>query len=95
MSETFEWDDAKAVSNFAKHRFSFEDAIEIFADPEVVFVATFRERDLEERFKAVGRIGDRIFTVVYTQRRGVRRIISARRANAAEEKHYGNRSPHA
>ncbi len=95
MRETFEWDDAKAESNFAKHRLSFDDAMKVFADPEVVVVATFRDRDLEERYKAIGRIGDRIFTVVYTKRRRAKRIISARRANAVEEKHYGNRSPHA
>jgi uncharacterized DUF497 family protein len=29
----FEWDPAKAVSNFAKHKLSFEDAVTVFDDP--------------------------------------------------------------
>jgi len=80
MVEVFEWDGGKAKSNLAKHRISFDDAIKVFADPEVVVVASLREVDREERFKAIGRIGDRIFTVVYTEHSGGWRIISARRA---------------
>lgn len=93
MFEDFEWDEAKARSNLAKHRITFDDALAVFADTEIVIVASFRAQDGEERFKAIGRIGGRIFTVVYTERGGVRRIISARRANATEEKRYGDNSP--
>jgi uncharacterized DUF497 family protein len=42
---------------------------------------------------AIGRIGDRVFTVVYTERSGIHGLISARRANAREEQHYGHDSP--
>lgn len=93
MSIDFEWDDAKAESNLAKHRLSFENATAIFADPDVVIVATFRDEDGEDRLKAIGRIGDRVFTAVYAERGDVRRLISARRANRKEERTYGNRSP--
>ena len=94
MVEVFEWDGGKAKSNLAKHRSSFDDAIKVFADPEVVVVASLREVDREERFKAIGRIGDRIFTVVYTEHGGGWRIISARRANSVEERQYGDCSPY-
>ena len=50
-----------------------------------------RPDDGEERFKAVGRIGHRVFTIVYTMRGEFVRLISARRANAAEEKLYDRR----
>ena len=93
MSVDFEWDDAKAESNLAKHRIAFDDAIAVFADPNIVIVATIREEDGEDRFKAIGRIGDRVFTVVYTERNEVKRLISARRANAKEEKRYGDDAP--
>jgi uncharacterized DUF497 family protein len=33
MSIQFEWDDAKAKSNFSKHGVAFEEAILAFADP--------------------------------------------------------------
>jgi uncharacterized protein len=84
----FEWDDAKAEQNLADHRLSFDDAVEACA-------ASISEHDGEARFRAVGCIGDRIFTVVYTERGGARRIISARRAAIAVERHDVDNSPHA
>jgi uncharacterized DUF497 family protein len=45
--------------------------------------------DGEVRRKVVGMIEERLFTVVYTERDGVTRIISARRCNAKEGKLYG------
>jgi len=38
----------------------------------------------------MGIIGQRIFVVVYTKRHEVIRIISARKANQREVKHYEN-----
>ena len=94
MSIAFEWDDAKARSNLAKHGFSFEEAREVFADPGAVVFDVTRKEDGENRLKAIGRIGGRLFTVVYTSRGAARRLISARRANAKEERRYGDRSQH-
>jgi hypothetical protein len=48
-----------------------------------------REGEGEARRKAVGLIDSKLFIVVYTHRRGVHRIISARRTNATEESAYG------
>jgi uncharacterized DUF497 family protein len=92
LVDEFEWDEAKAESNLAKHRFSFEDAWEVFADPNVVIVPTFREGDGEDRFKAIGQISGRVFSVVYAERGDAKRLISARRANAKEERLYGDHS---
>ena len=94
MPIDFEWDGAKAERNLAKHRMSFEKAREIFSDPTVATVNATRERDGEARLKAIGRIGGRLYAVVYTERGAVRRLISARRANAKEERSYGDRSQH-
>ena len=41
------------------------------------------------RRKMVGRIDGRLFTVVYTERANLIRLISARRANAQGERSYG------
>ena len=45
MTRDFEWDDAKAATNLAKHRTAFDEAVAVFADPEIVVVATMRPED--------------------------------------------------
>jgi uncharacterized DUF497 family protein len=85
----FEWDDAKATSNLAKHGVPFDYAIRVFLDEAAVDFDASREADGEARRKAIGLIEGRVFTVVYVQRGEAIRIISARRANATEKKAYG------
>jgi uncharacterized protein len=85
----FEWDDAKAASNLAKHGVPFDYATRVFLDEAIVDFDASREADGEARRKAVGAIEGRVFTVVYVQRKEAIRIISARRANATERKAYG------
>ncbi|MDQ0391917.1 BrnT family toxin [Labrys monachus] len=87
----FEWDDVKAAANRAKHHISFEFGVRIFEDANRIEFDASRPGDGEIRFKAVGLIQDRLFTVVFTLRGDVCRIISARRANAREERSYGDR----
>jgi uncharacterized DUF497 family protein len=48
-----------------------------------------REGDKETRRKAVGMMGGKLYAVVYADREGRRRIISARRTNAMEQRGYG------
>lgn len=85
----FEWDDAKAWSNLVKHGVPFAYAARVFLDPDVVDFDASKPEDGEVRRKAVGVIEGRLFTVVYTERDDVIRIISARRCNAAEARRYG------
>jgi uncharacterized DUF497 family protein len=89
VQRTFEWDDAKAASNLARHGISFAYAARVFMDPDWVELDAVRAEDGELRSKAVGVIEGRIFTVVYTLRHGVVRIISARRCNGKESRSYG------
>ena len=83
-----EWDDAKAAANLAKHGVAFEFAIEVFGDPSRLDVDASRTTDGETRRKAVGLIRGKLYTVVYTSRGSVRRIISARRSNRSESNTY-------
>jgi hypothetical protein len=85
----FDWDDAKAKTNLAKHGVPFAYATRIFLDPRLVQFDASRDGDGEARRKAVGLIDGNLFIVVYTDRGGVYRIISARRTNATEERAYG------
>ncbi|HEX4367270.1 MAG TPA: BrnT family toxin [Rhodopila sp.] len=92
MSErrAFEWDDAKALNNLAKHKIEFEYGTNVFLDPRRVDLDASRTEDRETRRKIIGLIEGRLFTVVYTVRGRSTRIISARRSNAMESKMYGS-----
>ncbi len=90
VAAQFEWDDAKAASNLAKHGISFASATAVFSDPKYVIFPTVRAMDQEDRLKAIGRIEHRLYTVVYVEREGRIRLISARRANDQEAKRYGD-----
>ncbi len=85
----FEWDDAKAATNLAKHGVSFVYATRVFLDAAVIHLDASQPRDGETRGKAVGMIEGQVFTVVYTVRDGVTRLISARRCNMKESRSYG------
>lgn len=87
----FELDDAKDRSNQTRHHISFAEAVAIFVDPRLVVLDASRERNHENRSKAIGMIEGRIFVVVFTRRGSATRVISARRANRAEERVYGDR----
>jgi len=88
MSDEFEWDEEKARLNLAKHGVSFAFGARVFADPLWADTDVSRGRDHEGRRKAVGRIEGKLYAVVYTDRAGVRRLISARRTNRKEERGY-------
>ena len=73
----FEWDDAKAVANLAKHDVSFFDAQYAFADPHRVIARDQSHSTTEERFYCFGKVAQGILTVRFTYRGSVIRIIGA------------------
>lgn len=96
MKTRFEWDAAKAQSNLSKHRVSFEIATRVFADP-FAMVEQDRVKNGERRWQTLGSVdGHLLLLVAHTVRDGgdgedgteVIRIISARRAEPKERKHY-------
>ena len=87
----FEWDEAKAASNLKKHGMSFITGARVFFDSGRVQWDVSRPTDLEVRHKVVGLVEGRLLTVVFTVRNARGRIISARPANASEERRYGHR----
>ena len=89
----FEWDEAKAESNLRKHGISFDDAIEVFYDPNAVFELD-RVVDGELRWQAIGMAEDLVMlqvahTVIERDVDEVFRIVSARRATRKERRLYG------
>lgn len=86
QSVRFEFDPAKSASNLAKHGIDFTAAQALWDDEDYLEVQA-RTQD-EPRWLVIGKIGDRTWAAIVTRRRGVVRIISARRARAKEEALY-------
>ena len=85
----FEWDDAKAAANLRKHGVGFEEAAEVFDDPNLVENEDASHSYDEARFVIIGYSASRLLLVVFTERRGdVIRIISARLPTPSERKLY-------
>ena len=86
----FEWDEAKSDACFAGRGFDFAYAARAFFDPDRLTQADTRYSYREDRYQLMGKIEHRLFVVVYTSRHDGIRIISARKANQREVKHYEN-----
>ncbi len=84
----FEWDNKKNESNKEKHKISFERAVKVFDDQNKVIYESDSKDYGEKRYLAIGFIFEVLFTVVYTIRDTIHRIISSRRANEKETKIY-------
>jgi len=89
----FEWDVEKAALNVAKHRVSFEEAVEVFFDPNALDDYDPMHSQEEMRFFIIGLSSRRLLRVVYAERDAdLLRIISARKANKMERKVYEGRT---
>jgi len=87
----FEWDENKNRHNQERHFLHFDDAKEIFNNPTISIIDARRDYG-EVRYIDIGVVEfegfSAIITIVYTKRRDVIRIISARKANKKERKMY-------
>jgi uncharacterized DUF497 family protein len=90
--DDFEWDDAKAAANLARHGISFETARKVFKDPIAVDESDSREEYGEDRFTLIGMADGRLLLVAYTMREDRIRIISARGAEPYEHRLYHEKS---
>jgi uncharacterized DUF497 family protein len=82
----FEWDTQKSRVNKAKHGIDFDAAKEIWNDMNRLEIQT--SYPIENRRILIGKIGERLWSAVYTQRKNVTRIISVRRARKREANLY-------
>ena len=64
----FEWDEEKNILNQRKHGISFETAAYVFADENYIEMYDFEHSISEDRYIAIGRVGDVLF-VVFTERK--------------------------
>jgi uncharacterized DUF497 family protein len=89
---SFEWDEAKNLSNQRKHHLDFKAAAQVFEDPFALILQD-RIENGEERWQTIGRVGQTLVvlvahTVRFDEHQEVIRIISARKADRSERKRY-------
>lgn len=88
--DAFVWDTAKNESNKIKHNgLSFELASRVFNDPLLYQDYDYSHSEDEDREKYIGKIeGLYVVTVIATDREGLTRLISARKAEKTEVRLY-------
>lgn len=85
----YEWDDAKAAANRARHGIDFMDAIGALTDPRRLEDVDDRFAYGEERIRTIGMTKGNVLFVVTTLRgEDTCRVISARRATRHEQDRY-------
>ena len=83
----YQWDTGKSLKNEIKHGISFLQAVQIFRGP-VLTVQDTRHDYGELRFIALGKYDGQVLRVVFTQRDGDIRIISAWKAGRDDRQTY-------
>jgi uncharacterized protein len=83
----FEWDEAKRRTNIQKHGIDFADVPTMFKG-DVFTIQDERFDYGETRYITFGILKFRVIVVAHTDKNGVIRIISARKATKNEEKRY-------
>jgi len=86
----FEWDEAKAAANRAKHGISFNEAATVLGDSLGWTYPDDEHSELEQRWITIGESeAGRILVVAHTDDgEGTIRIITARRATRKESEFY-------
>lgn len=84
----YEWDPKKNAANRRKHGLGFEAAVRIFEGPVLTRIDD-REDYGEDRWISMGQAADTVVILVaHTDRNGITRIISARKATRNEREIY-------
>ena len=82
----FEFDAAKSAANLRKHGISFDEALALWRDTDLVDVPA-RTED-EPRFLVVGKLADKHWSAIITYRSDRIRLISVRRSREEEVEIY-------
>ena len=86
----FEWDEKKARTNLLKHGVDLADATPVLTDGRGITMRDELSAVDEVRHLTLGRDGlGRLLVVAFTWRGSNVRLISARKATAAERQQYG------
>ena len=84
----FEWFEDKRLATLKDRRIDFRDAWILFDGRSLYTYSS--PRGEEVRFVRIGLMGDRFHAVIWTDREGIRRIISMRREWNAEQRAFSS-----
>jgi len=87
----YEWDENKRIANVARHKVDFASAVDFQWDTALETIDDRFDYG-EERWVALGFIGNKLHIMVYTFRYQNIRIISLRKANKRERIYYENKT---
>lgn len=82
-----EYDEGKRHRTWMERGLDMAEAGEVFDNPHQTVEDTRRDYG-EKRFQTAGYLNDRLVFVVWTRRGDARRIISMRKANDREQRHF-------
>jgi uncharacterized DUF497 family protein len=88
---TCDWDERKNALNIQRRKISFKVACQALQDPNLFLILDDRDYGDEERWMAIAQVNSILLVVVWTERDGRDRIISARKAEPHEEARYYDR----
>jgi hypothetical protein len=86
MLHAFEYDEARSLANRAKHGIDFIEAQELWLDPDLLRLSA--RSDTEPRLLFIGRLGEKHWSAIATQRGEAIRLISVRRSRPKEVQAY-------
>lgn len=91
--EGFQWDDANRDKNWEKHQVATGECEQIFFNQPLLILEDPKHSLSEKRLSAFGKTDvERHLVIVYTIRKNLIRVISARGMNKKERKFYEEES---
>lgn len=85
----FLWDEGNVLKSWVKHRVTAAECEQIFFNLPLIVVEDLVHSQVEERLYALGQTdAGRLLLVVFTLRRNLIRVISARDMSKKEQKEY-------
>jgi uncharacterized protein len=88
----YEWDEIKPQCHVRRHGIDFLDVFPCFSDPQRLIEEDARRDYGERQFYLLCPLKGHLYHVTFTEKGQEIRIISARRANKREQRHYQRRT---
>ena len=87
--EGFDWDAGNTDKNFIKHNVRNSECEQVFFNQPLIVLEDTAHSLVEQRWAAFGKTDeDRLLVVIFTERRHLLRVISARNMDRRERQYY-------
>jgi uncharacterized DUF497 family protein len=88
MAMEIGFDPNKDAINIERHQVPLAFGARVFDDPLMLIIPTIRAEDQEDRYKAIGTVGGKLWTSIHVYRDPVIWFVSVRRSNEGEKRAY-------